>query len=98
MQTPEPAASPDPQGDALRSLDDQGKAPQGLDDQGETPQSLARNRAARLSRALQGIDLTSADGRAGISALLAEIERLSPGAILKQAASLRPRNQPSPSS
>ena len=44
--------------------------------------------ATRLSRALQGIDLTSADGRAGIGALLAEIERLSPGAILRQAAGI----------
>lgn len=47
--------------------------------------------AARLSRALQGIDLTSADGRAGIGALLAEIERLSPGAILRQAAEIELR-------
>lgn len=45
----------------------------------------------RLSRALQGIDLTSADGRAGIGTLLAEIERLSPGAILKQAKIELPR-------
>ncbi len=47
--------------------------------------------ATRLSRALQGIDLTSADGRAGIATLLAEIERLSPGAILKQAAEIELR-------
>jgi len=45
--------------------------------------------AARLSRALEGIDLTSADGRAGIGALLAEIERLPPGTILKQAAEIQ---------
>jgi hypothetical protein len=42
--------------------------------------------AARLLEGLEGLDLTSADGRAGIGALLAEIERLSPGAILQQAA------------
>ena len=47
--------------------------------------------ATRLSRALQGIDLTSADGRAGIATLLAEIERLSPGAILRHAAEIELR-------
>jgi hypothetical protein len=44
--------------------------------------------AARLLEALAGLDLTSADARAGIGALLAEIERLSPGAILRQAATI----------
>ncbi|MBU2352694.1 MAG: hypothetical protein KKG28_14630, partial [Alphaproteobacteria bacterium] len=34
------------------------------------------------------LDLTSADGRAGIRALLSEIERLAPGAILRQAATI----------
>ena len=33
--------------------------------------------AARLLAVLDGLDLTSADGRAGIRTLLAEIERLS---------------------
>lgn len=42
----------------------------------------------RLLEALEGLDLTSADGRAGIRALLSEIERLAPGAILRQAASI----------
>ena len=45
----------------------------------------------RLLEALEGLDLTSADGRAGIRTLLAEIERLSPGAILQQAASIELR-------
>lgn len=40
----------------------------------------------RLLQALQGIDLTSADGRAGLRTLLAEIARLSPDAVLQQAA------------
>jgi hypothetical protein len=47
--------------------------------------------AARLLEGLEGLDLTSADGRAGIGALLAEIERLSPGAILQQAARIELR-------
>ena len=47
--------------------------------------------AARLLAALQGLDLTSADGRAGIRTLLAEIDRLSPDAILRQAASIELR-------
>ncbi len=44
--------------------------------------------AARLLEALEGLDLTSADGRAGINTLLAEIERACPGAILQQAAGI----------
>ena len=47
--------------------------------------------AARLLAALQGLDLTSADGRAGIGALLSEIERACPGAILQQAARIELR-------
>jgi hypothetical protein len=47
--------------------------------------------AARLLTVIQGLDLASADGRAGIRTLLAEIERLSPGAILQQAASIELR-------
>ena len=43
----------------------------------------------RLFAALEGMDLSSADGRAGIRTLLAEIERVSPGAILRQAASIQ---------
>lgn len=45
----------------------------------------------RLLDALSGIDLTSADGRAGIGRLLAEIERLCPGTITRQAATLNLR-------
>ncbi|HYC99078.1 hypothetical protein [Brevundimonas sp.] len=58
----------------------------------------ARLLAARLLEGLQGLDLTSADGRAGIGALLAEIERLSPGAILQQAARIELRRVGWPSS
>ena len=47
--------------------------------------------AARLLAALEGLDLTSADGRAGIGALLTELDRLSPDAILRQAASIELR-------
>ena len=47
--------------------------------------------AARLLEALAGLDLTSADGRAGIGALLSEVERLAPGAVLKQAAGMELR-------
>ena len=46
------------------------------------------DQTTRLLEALQGLDLTSADGRAGIGTLLAEIERLSPGAVLRQAAGI----------
>ena len=55
------------------------------------PADPARPDAARLLAALQGLDLTSADGRAGIRTLLAEIDRLSPDAILRQAASIELR-------
>jgi hypothetical protein len=47
--------------------------------------------AARLLEALEGLDLTSADGRAGIGTLLSEIERACPGAILQQAARIELR-------
>ncbi|WP_339914323.1 hypothetical protein [uncultured Brevundimonas sp.] len=43
---------------------------------------------ARLVQALRGLDLTSADGRAGLGTVLAEIERLSPDAILQKAAGI----------
>ena len=45
----------------------------------------------RLLAVLQGLDLTSADGRAGIGTLLAEVERLAPAAVLKQAAGIELR-------
>lgn len=48
----------------------------------------ARLLAVRLLEVLGGLDLTSADGRAGINTLLSEIERLSPGAIHRQAAGM----------
>ncbi|HEX8661572.1 MAG TPA: hypothetical protein VF686_06870 [Brevundimonas sp.] len=48
----------------------------------------ARLLAVRLLEIVGGLDLTSADGRAGIGALLSEIERLSPGAIHQQAAGM----------
>ncbi|AQR60258.1 hypothetical protein BZG35_00245 [Brevundimonas sp. LM2] len=47
--------------------------------------------AAPLLAAVRGLDLSSADGRAGIRCLLAEIERLSPGAVQQQAAALQLR-------
>ena len=47
--------------------------------------------AARMLDALSGLDLTSADGRAGIATLLSEIERACPGAILRQAAGIELR-------
>ena len=53
----------------------------------EDPKAIA----ARLLEALAGLDLTSADGRAGISTLLSEIERACPGAILQQAAGMELR-------
>ncbi|MBB4081375.1 hypothetical protein [Brevundimonas lenta] len=53
-----------------------------------TPDPTPNHPSARLLAALRGVDLTSADGRAGIGALLAEIERLSPGAIQRQSASM----------
>jgi hypothetical protein len=40
----------------------------------------------RMLAILERVDLLSADGRAGLGALLAEIERRAPGAILKAAA------------
>lgn len=44
--------------------------------------------APALIEALQRLDLTSADGRAGIACLLAELERLAPDALRRQAAIL----------
>ena len=53
----------------------------------EDPKAIA----ARLLEVLAGLDLTSADGRAGINTLLSEIERACPGAILQQAARIELR-------
>ena len=44
-----------------------------------------------LDEALEGLDLTSADGRAGIHTLLSEIERACPGVLLQQAARMELR-------
>ena len=58
----------------------QRRAPMTLDDQTD-----------RLLRALEGMDLTSSDGKVGISVMLAEIERRAPGAILQSASRLELR-------
>ncbi len=47
--------------------------------------------STRLLDALSGMDLNSADGRAGIGRLLSEIERLCPGAITRHTATLNLR-------
>jgi hypothetical protein len=44
-----------------------------------------------LLRPLQDLDLSRADARAGLRALLIEIERLHPGALAQQAAALELR-------
>lgn len=51
----------------------------------------ARLLEAQILESLEGLDLTSADGRAGINTLLSEIERACPGAILRQAAGIELR-------
>ncbi|RZI99453.1 MAG: hypothetical protein EON90_11600 [Brevundimonas sp.] len=56
-----------------------------------TPEDPTHPDLGRLLAVLQGLDLTSADGRAGIGGLLSEIERLSPGAVLQQAARIELR-------
>jgi hypothetical protein len=53
--------------------------------------TMTDENAARLLDAIRGIDLSSADGRAGIGSILAEIERVSPGAILQRAAAIELR-------
>lgn len=60
---------------------------------GPTPAGApdARLLATRLLESLAGLDLTSADGRAGLQTLLSEIERACPGAILQQAARIELR-------
>ena len=47
-------------------------------------------RARLMLRLLRGVDLVSADGRAGLNAFLAEVERLAPGCI-RQAAAVQDR-------
>jgi len=57
-----------------------------------TEEAMQADDTTCLLHALHGMDLTSADGRAGIKTLLAEIERVSPGAILQQASSIQLRS------
>ena len=67
-------------------------APEGMAAEGPAAGAPeARRLADRLLAALAGLDLTSADGRAGIGTLLSEIERACPGAILQQAAGIQLR-------
>lgn len=47
--------------------------------------------ADRMLRSIEGLDLTSADGRAGLTALLREIERAAPGAIERLSADIQIR-------
>lgn len=49
------------------------------------------NPADELIAAIRGLDLSSADGRAGIQSLLREIERAAPGSIEQMAAGLELR-------
>ena len=51
----------------------------------------ARLLDAQILESLAGLDLTSADGRAGIHTLLSEIERACPGVLLQQAARMELR-------
>ena len=44
-----------------------------------------------LLTSLSALDLTSADGRAGLQSFLAEIERRAPGALLQQASAIQLR-------
>lgn len=46
---------------------------------------------AKLMLQLVGLDLTSADGRAGAGAILREIESLAPGSIARMQAGLERR-------
>ena len=43
----------------------------------------------RLARLIQGIDITAADGRAGMKALLREIESVAPGIIESEVAGMQ---------
>lgn len=47
--------------------------------------------ADRLRRSLEGLDLRSADGRAGLGALLREIERMEPGIVQRICAEIELR-------
>ncbi|RYD39247.1 MAG: hypothetical protein EOP83_37085 [Verrucomicrobiaceae bacterium] len=52
---------------------------------------MSADEKTRILKALEGVDLASADGRAGITTLLAEIERIAPDAILQRAARIELR-------
>lgn len=43
----------------------------------------------RLARMIEGIDISGADGRAGLRTLLREIEHVAPGVIENEAAGLQ---------
>lgn len=47
--------------------------------------------AEGLRRSLEGLDLRSADGRAGLGALLREIERMEPGIVQRICAEIELR-------
>lgn len=49
------------------------------------------DRAARLMEAIEGLEIDSADGRAGVRAMLREIEAAAPGAVEMMAAGLQLR-------
>ena len=49
-------------------------------------EDMDKEQRDRLARLIQGIDITSADGRAGITSLLREIERIAPGVIESEVA------------
>lgn len=51
--------------------------------------------ADRLIAALKGLDLTRADGRAGIRSLLAELDHRAPGALARRPAAGPHRQGPS---
>lgn len=42
-----------------------------------------------LARLIQGVDISSADGRAGLKALLREIESVAPGVIESEVAGMQ---------
>lgn len=48
-------------------------------------------RAALLMKLVEGIEIDSADGRAGVRAILREIEAAAPGSVEMMAASLQMR-------
>ena len=57
----------------------------------DTGNAIMELNSTWLLSALAGVDLASADGRAGIASILHEIERRDPGAILRSAARVQGR-------